>query len=94
MGDGLQTSQRARHRFDDVPRGWKASASLGEDDLAVDLHLEAAGMAPDENRFYAERLTQGLERGVGLGQVVASDAIKNSNHRSGGCCSARGCAAH
>lgn len=90
MGDGLQTSQRARHGFDDVPRGGKASASLGKDDLAVNLHLEAAGMAADENGFYAERLTQGLDRGVGLGQVVAGDAIKNGNHRSSGALAAGG----
>lgn len=82
MGDGLQTSERARDGFDDVPRSRKASASLGEDDLAVDLHFEAAGMAADENGFYAEGLTQGLDRGVGLGQVVAGDAIENGNHRS------------
>jgi hypothetical protein len=90
MGDGLQTSQRARHGFDDIPRGGKASASLGKDDLAVNLHLEAAGMAADENGFYAQRLMQGLDRGVGLGQVVAGDAIKNGNHRSSGALAAGG----
>ena len=72
-----------RHGFDDIPRGGKPAAPLGEDDLAVDLHLEAAGVPTDEDGLNAERFSQGLNRGVGLGQVVAGDAIENGNHWSG-----------
>jgi hypothetical protein len=84
MQDGLKATELVCHRFYDVASRGETGRALGDDDLAVDLHFEATGVATDKHSFDAERLMECFGGGGGLGQVVAGDAIEDGDQRSGG----------